>query len=45
MNYRKIRAEVENRSEEETDVIRYDYQILDDVKWLAGRADKKIVKK
>lgn len=45
VNYRKIRAEVEHRSEEETDVIRYDYQILDDVKWLAGRADKKIVKK
>lgn len=45
VKYRKIRAVVENKTEEETDVIRYDYQILDDVEWILNKANAKIVKK
>ena len=34
LKYRKIIAERENCEEEQTDVIKYDYQLLDDAYWL-----------
>lgn len=34
-----------NLSEEETDVIRYDYQLMDDLYWLVGQIGYKIVRK
>ncbi len=45
VEYRKIKARVEHKSEEKTDVIRYDYQIMDDAEWLLARFGKKIVEK
>ncbi len=45
VEYRKIRAEVTGKTEEECDVIRYDYQILDDAKWILDKANAKIIKK
>ncbi len=45
VEYRKIRAEVENKTEEQTDVIRYDYQLLDDVEWILDKSNAKIIKK
>ncbi len=54
--FRKIMVAVENNkpenkqngivvTEEQTDVIRYDYQIMDDLVWLLDHNDYKIVKK
>lgn len=45
IEFRKIMAEVKHLSEEETDVIRYDYQIMDDLVWLLHKNGYKIVKK
>lgn len=43
--FRRLRAESLNLSEEETDVIRYDYQLMDDVAWLLSSNGYKIIKK
>ena len=43
--FREILAKVLNKSNEETDVIRYDYQIMDDVVWLLNNNGFKIIKK
>ncbi len=45
IEFRKIVAERTGRSEEETDVIRYDYQLMDDALWLLGSNGYKIVRK
>ena len=45
IGFRKIVAERTGRSEEETDVIRYDYQLMDDALWLLGSNGYKIVRK
>lgn len=45
IEFRKLMAEVKHKSEEETDVIRYDYQIMDDLVWLLHKNGYKIVKK
>lgn len=44
-DYNKIIAKRENRSEKEVDVIHYDYQLMDDVVWLLGRAGQRIIRK
>lgn len=41
--FRAIEAKRRGCSEEETDVIRYDYEIMDDLVWLLNRNDYKIV--
>ncbi|MBQ9781849.1 MAG: hypothetical protein IJW26_01540 [Clostridia bacterium] len=43
--YSKIISERDNISYEKADVIRYDYQLLDDVGWLIKNTPYKIVKK
>lgn len=43
--FRKIVAKITNKSEEEVDVIRYDYQIMDDLVWLLNKNGFKIVKR
>ena len=43
--YSKILSERDNISLEKADVIRYDYQILDDVGWLISDSQYKIIKK
>lgn len=43
--FREILSKVLNKSSEETDVIRYDYQIMDDVVWLLDNNGFKIIKK
>lgn len=43
--YSKILSERDNISLEKADVIRYDYQILDDVGWLISESQYKIIKK
>ena len=45
IEFRKIRAKATGQSEEETDVIRYDYQILDDLLWMFDVNGFKIVAK
>lgn len=51
VEYRKIRAAVDSVkynkvvTEQDVDVIKYDYQIMDDIVWLVSRFGKKIVKK
>lgn len=45
IKYRQIEAERREISEEITDVIRYDYQIMDDVDWLLRNSGYKIIKK
>ena len=45
LDYRRIMCEKNGRSEADNDVIKYDYQILDDLPWLLGRNGYKIVKK
>jgi hypothetical protein len=43
--FRRIVAERDNVSEIETDVIKYDYQLLDDAYWLLDTNGYKIIKK
>lgn len=45
VEFRKMIAQKENRSEEDTDVIRYDYQLMDDLVWLLTLNDEKIIKR
>lgn len=45
VEFRKIVAEKKGKSEEESDVIRYDYQLMDDIVWLLHKCGYKIVKK
>lgn len=45
VEFRKIMAKKENCSEEMTDVIKYDYQIMDDLIWLLNQNGYMIVKK
>ncbi len=45
IEFRKIVAEVSGKTEEETDVIRYDYQLMDDIDWLLNECGYKIIKK
>ena len=45
IDYRKIMSEKNGMSEADNDVIKYDYQIMDDLPWLLGRGGYKIVKK
>lgn len=45
IEYRKFMAELENKSEKDTDIIKYDYQLMDDVVWILGKNGYKIVKK
>ena len=43
--YRKLKAKQTNSSEEDTDVIRYDCRLADDVLWLTRQSGLKIVEK
>lgn len=43
--YRKIMANRNETNEEREDVIRYDYQLLDDVVWLLERNGKKLIRR
>lgn len=43
--YRKIVAQSSGKTEEQTDVIRYDYQLMDDAVWLLDSCGYQIVKK
>lgn len=45
IDYRKIVAKLRNCSEENTDVIRYDYEIMDDLVWILTNSGHKIVKR
>lgn len=45
VKFREIYAKAENISEENADVIRYDYQLMDDLVWLLGKNGYKIVKR
>lgn len=45
VQFRKIVAEQTKQTEEETDVIRYDFQLMDDVVWLLDKCGYKIIKK
>ncbi|MEG2540176.1 MAG: hypothetical protein RSB59_00140 [Clostridia bacterium] len=45
IEFRKIIAKLENCSEEDADVIKYDYQIMDDLVWLLTKNGYKIIKK
>lgn len=45
IEYRKFMAELENKSEKDTDIIKYDYQLMDDVVWILGKNGYKIIKK
>lgn len=45
VEYRRILAEASGKDEEQTDVIRYDYQIMDDAAWLLGANGYKIVRR
>ncbi len=45
VHFRKMVAERDGKSELETDVIKYDYQILDDAYWILGQNGMKIVYK
>lgn len=45
VEYRKLTAKAKGVSEEETDVIRYDYQLMDDVVWLLHKCGYKLTKK
>ena len=45
VEYRKLIAEATGSTEEQTDVIRYDYQLMDDAVWLLRKCGYKIVKK
>ncbi len=44
-HFRKLMAVVSGKDEEEVDVIRYDYQIMDDAKWILSLNGQKIVKR
>ena len=45
LQYRKTMAERNGISEDEADVTRYDYQIMDDVLWLLPRCGLRLVPK
>ncbi len=45
VEYRRIMAKVRGTSEEETDVIRYDYQLMDDAVWLLHACGYRVVRK
>lgn len=45
VKFRKIVARITSKSEEECDVIKYDYQIMDDAFWLLDKNGYKIVRK
>ncbi len=45
IEFRKMIAKRDNKTEESKDVIKYDYQLLDDVYWLLNKNGYKIVKK
>ena len=45
VEYRELVANATGRSTEETDVIRYDYQIMDDVVWLLHKSGYKVIEK
>ena len=45
MDFRKLVAERDNASEQDKDVIKYDYQIMDDAYWLVTHCGFKIVER
>ena len=45
VEFRKMVAERDGRSEEETDVIKYDYQLMDDAWWLLDKGGYQMVEK
>lgn len=45
VEWRKIKAEVTSASEEDCDVIKYDYQLMDNVAWLLGKNGYRIIKR
>lgn len=45
VEFRKMVAAATGKTEEETDVIRYDYQLMDDIDWLLAQCGYKIIKK
>lgn len=45
IEFRKLLAERENKGEAEFDVIKYDYQLLDDAYWLLNECGYKIIRK
>ena len=44
MQFRKIVAKIEKKPEIDVDVIKYDYQLLDEVFWLLTSTGYKIIK-
>ncbi len=44
-HFRKLVATVTGKDEDEVDVIRYDYQIMDDAKWILSLNGQKIIKR
>ncbi len=45
VQWRKIKAEVNGSSEEECDVIKYDYQLMDNATWLLNKHGYSIIKR
>ncbi|MFA5450107.1 MAG: hypothetical protein WC292_06705, partial [Clostridia bacterium] len=45
VEFSKIMAKINHKSPEDTDVIKYDYQVMDDVVWLLSRIGYKIIKR
>ena len=45
VRYRKIADPQSNASEEEKDVIRYDYQLMDDIVWLLHKCGYRLIKR
>ena len=45
VEFRQIVTKATGRPEEDTDVIRYDYQLMDDIDWLLHKCGYKLIKK
>lgn len=45
VEWRKIKAEVTGKSEEQCDVIKYDYQLMDNAVWLLNRHGYSVIKR
>ncbi len=45
VEFREIMAEAKGKSAEETDVIRYDYQLMDDAAWLLEKCGYRLIRK
>ncbi len=45
VEYRQMIAKALDKTEDEADVIRYDYQIMDDLVWMLNQSGRKIIKR